>query len=81
MVLNIFEEEIRKALQRCNLNIKQEFVTIPDTEDIGTAQTLHHIRDKITVSNIWVTLMIDLDFASNIHITNKYYHTYCIVES
>ena len=33
----------------CNPKLKLDFVTIPDDEDMGTADALRHIKDKIEV--------------------------------
>lgn len=33
----------------CNQKLKLDFITIPDDEDMGTADALRHIRDKIEV--------------------------------
>ena len=35
----------------CNPKIKLDFVTIPDDADMGTADALRHIKDKIEVSS------------------------------
>ena len=34
----------------CNPKLKLDFVTIPDDGDMGTADALRHIQDKIEVS-------------------------------
>ena len=33
----------------CNPKLRLDFVTIPDDEDMGTADALRHIKDKIEV--------------------------------
>ena len=42
---------VRHALEEMSeVGIKLEFVTIPDNDEYGTADTLRHIKDKIKVS-------------------------------
>ena len=36
----------------CNPKLKLDFVTIPDDTDMGTADALRYIKDKIEVSNL-----------------------------
>lgn len=36
----------------CNPKLKLDFVTIPDDTDMGTADALRCIKDKIEVSNL-----------------------------
>ena len=50
VVLEETRTDIEKALvEICDVKIKLEFVTIPDSVDWGTADSLRHIRDKIKV--------------------------------
>lgn len=47
IVLESQKTEIQQAIERCPLQIKPEFLTIPSDSDFGTADALNHIHDKI----------------------------------
>ena len=46
-----------------------DFVTIPDDEDLGTADALRHIKDKIEVSmclSLWITGSVHVLFYNSV---------------
>ncbi|XP_066582702.1 translation initiation factor eIF2B subunit gamma [Prorops nasuta] len=54
--------DISQALEKLNLNIKLDIVGIPDAEDIGTADSIRHIHDKIQKDFI----VVSCDLITNI---------------
>ena len=50
VVLESTRTDIEKALvEICDVKMKLDFVTIPDNQDWGTADSLRHISDRIKV--------------------------------
>lgn len=76
VVCDSYKDEIRCALkERCNVTMKLDFVGIPDTEDWDTAESLRHVRDKITSSNVLVVgcdLLTDLNLMPAFNIFRKH---------
>ena len=53
VVLESTRTDIEKALvEICDVKMKLDFVTIPDNQDWGTADSLRHISDRIKVGTI-----------------------------
>ena len=50
---NMFSQALKPC---CDKKIKFNFVTIPDDEDLGTAESLKFIKDKIEVSKVFYSV-------------------------
>ncbi|KAK7495018.1 hypothetical protein BaRGS_00013658 [Batillaria attramentaria] len=76
IVCETYKDEIRRVLkERCNVTMKLDFVGIPDTEDWGTADSLRHVREKISSSNVLVVgcdLLTDLNLMPAFNIFRKH---------
>lgn len=76
IVYDSYKDEVRKILkERCSVTMKLDFVGIPDTEDWGTADSLRHVRDKISASNVLVVgcdLLTDLNLMPAFNIFRKH---------
>ena len=47
----------KELVDVCEFRIKLDFVTIPPGEDWGTADTLRHIKDKLTTVRTFLNYM------------------------
>ncbi|XP_057318108.1 translation initiation factor eIF-2B subunit gamma [Microplitis mediator] len=65
IVIENTKKEITATLDKLNLNIKLEFVGIPESEDLGTADAVRYIHDKIHKDFI----VISCDLIADINIT------------
>lgn len=64
VVLETQKVEIQKVVDKTDLKIKIDYVTIPSTEDLGTADSLRLISDKI-VSDI---IVVSCDFITDLNL-------------
>lgn len=63
IVLECEQAEIQNALERCNLTIKLDYISIPDDlEDLGTAGTLRHINARLKSD----VIVVSCDFVSDV---------------
>ncbi|CAD6240576.1 GSCOCG00008854001-RA-CDS [Cotesia congregata] len=75
IVIENTKKEITAALDKLNLNIKLELVGIPESEDLGTADAVRYIHDKIHKDFIVVScdLIADINIPEvlNLYRRNK----------
>ncbi|XP_014210558.1 translation initiation factor eIF-2B subunit gamma [Copidosoma floridanum] len=65
VVSEAVKTDVTAALDKCNLNIKPEVVGVLDAEDIGTADSLRVIHDRIKSDLV----VVSTDFIANIDIS------------
>ncbi|XP_034942410.1 translation initiation factor eIF-2B subunit gamma [Chelonus insularis] len=71
VVTENIKKEVSTVLDKLNLNIRLEIVAIPDGEDLGTADAIRYIHDKIHTDFI----VVSCDLIANIDI-NEILNTY-----
>lgn len=66
--------EIQTALDKLDLNIKVDIVCIPPSEDLGTADSLRLLGDKLTLDVVCVScdLITDIDLHDALNLFRKH---------
>lgn len=64
IVLESQKTEIQSALDKIDLEIKIDYFSIPDNEDLGTADSLRLLSDKLRSD----VLVISCDFISDVNL-------------
>ena len=68
------KSDVAAAVDKLDLNIKSEIVGVPDAEDIGTADSLRHIHEKIHSDLVVLStdLIANIDLSETLNLYRKH---------